>query len=59
MSKAKTLKRAGKENYIVYISAWSPLYLLRSLNNLETLKTLKIRASCGPTLKNFRFTELS
>jgi len=59
ISKENTLARDGRENVIVYISAYSPLYLLISLNRRDTLITLITLASYGPTLKNFKEAVLS
>ena len=53
-NKANTFSNAGRENCIVESKAWRPLYLLRSLNSLDTRNTRRILASCGPTLKNFK-----
>lgn len=50
MKSAKTFINAGRENVIVYSSALRPLYFLISLNNLETLNTLRTLPNYGPTL---------
>ena len=45
ISSENTLNNEGRENVIVCIKAYRPLYLLINLNNLETLRTLITLAS--------------
>lgn len=50
VSRAKALITEGIEKLMVWIRAYRPLYLLSNLNRRETLMTLMILASWGPTL---------
>ena len=53
-SKAATLNKNGREYIEVLIKFCKPSNFFINLNSLETLKTLKTFAICGPTAKKVK-----
>jgi len=53
-SRANTFESEGIEKVIVWINAYSPLYLFSNLKSLLTLRTLSTLANCGATLNGFK-----